>query len=242
MAGMRVDRCEGNGDGAAGDRGATLILLAGGASRRMQGLDKALAPFNGVPLVRVVADRLAGAGEGRPVTRVVVAAGGEPARIRRLEAALEGLAMTWQVVPDVAGPGQGPLAGVVTGLQLAGGGWHLVVACDYPFADPRLATALLALGAEPAGATEPAVDAVVPWAAGRRHPLLAAYHARCGPVAAELLKAGIRRVDAWLERLRVCWVGPGELARFGAVDRLLLNVNTPEEWQRALQLAGSPPV
>src|SRR5438105_3450253 len=98
------------------------VVLCGGAGRRL-GMDKALFPFDGVPLV-VRAVRLL----ATFVTDVMVASG--PAR--RLDEALDGT--PYREIDDAVTPGGGPLGGILAGLEAARHERVAVLAVDMPFA------------------------------------------------------------------------------------------------------------
>ena len=81
------------------------VLLAGGAGRRMGGGDKCLRMLGGQTLLRRALDRL------RPqVQTVVLNANGDPSRFADFDL---------PVVADVIPGQQGPLAGVLTGMEWA---------------------------------------------------------------------------------------------------------------------------
>jgi molybdopterin-guanine dinucleotide biosynthesis protein A len=120
----------------------TGLILAGGASRRM-GRDKALLVFEGERLIDRAIQRLA------PHCREVLVASGDG---RRLDVPV------MQIADDPAV--EGPLAGLLAGLDAAGSADVAVVSVDAPFID----LAVLALcqrlrGAAPVAA--PVVDGVV---------------------------------------------------------------------------------
>lgn len=101
-------------------------VLAGGRSSRF-GSDKAMAPWQGRPLIEHAADAL------RPHVDALVVCGREH----------PGLAS----VPDRPAPGMGPLGGIAAALHRAGvGGFDavLTIGCDTPLIPSELLTALLA--------------------------------------------------------------------------------------------------
>lgn len=197
--------------------GATLILLAGGRSRRM-GRDKALLPFGEEPLIRRIARRL------EPVSAEVLVVSNRPEPYRELG---------FRVIPDPPGwEGEGPLAGLCAGLQAAATESCLLVACDMPFASPCLARALLE-------ELERGWEAALPSPGGREHPLFAAYRRSLAPRVAEALRAGVRRPADFLAGLPVRRLGEAEISRCGPPEQLLANVNRPEEYREALDgMAG----
>src|SRR5947199_10194770 len=102
--------------------GCSLVILAGGRSRRM-GRDKAGLPAGDRPLIEYLAQRL------RPAVDEIIIAGGsaslELAGVRRV---------------DDRHPGMGPLAGMYAGFLAATHTLVSVVACDLHDVDARLRT------------------------------------------------------------------------------------------------------
>lgn len=167
------------------------ILLAGGRSRRM-GSDKASLEWHGSTLARRAAGLLARCAE--PPVIVVCAP----------DQALPALPDWVQVVRDPE-PGLGPLAGLATGLAVAGTRAEAAVVCavDAPLAHPAVLDALLgALGTSPA---------VVPVRDGRPQPLFAVYRTELAFLATALVADGERRAAALGERAGARLVEPFEL-------------------------------
>ena len=195
------------------------IVLAGGASRRL-GQDKALVRLGGRRLVDRVAARLA------PQVSALA--------ISRHDGLLDEPRPGATLLADAPGPRDGPLAGLLAGLDWAAAhhraATHAVtVAVDSPFLPvdlvERLAAARVAAGTE----------ACVAESGGRRHPVACLW-----PVAArhalreELERDGSRRVGLFLDRFRpavVRW--PAE-----PVDPFL-NVNTAEDLAAAEAMLAS---
>jgi molybdopterin-guanine dinucleotide biosynthesis protein A len=104
----------------------------------------------------------------------------------------------------------------------------LVVACDMPF---LTAPFLGRLVAECLG-----VDAVVPRTADGLHPLCAVYaQSAAAAVQRRILNGQLRVADA-LADLAVREVGPEEIAPYDPDGTLLVNINTPDDYERALRL------
>lgn len=168
---------------------ATLLVLAGGESRRM-GRPKALLPVAGRTLIEHVATRL------RPDFEELLVAGAGT-----LPAALEAHRVEDRL------PGAGPLAGIEAGLRAARHAIVFAVACDMPRVTPQLARSAVA--------GIPGFDAVVPRLSGRPEPVCAAYaRSALEPIAAFLDRGGRRAAEA-LDQLRVNWledVDPDELS------------------------------
>ena len=163
--------------GAAGTRpgvpGVVGIVLAGGAGRRMGGVDKAALVVGGISLL----DRVLGA--ARPVCdRLVVVGPERPTGVAGVTFVIE------------AEPGGGPGAAVAAGLGAArGAGVALVLAADLPLLTAghlrKLLAALEAGGAEAAAADDE----------GGPNPLLAAYAGPALAARATALRAGARAGD-----------------------------------------------
>ena len=122
-------------------------------------------------------------------------------------------------------PGAGALGGLYTALMEAPTDQVLVIACDMPFLNAPFLTYLAERGSD--------VDAAVPRDARGDHPLCASYARRIADHLHRQIAAGNLRVGHALMELEVRRVGPDELAAFDPDGRLLCNVNTPEDYERA---------
>jgi molybdopterin-guanine dinucleotide biosynthesis protein A len=129
----------------------TGAILAGGHSTRFGDRDKAVAPLAGVPMIRRVADRLAGADDPVP-PGADRAAGGEPVvdelaiscradQRAAIADALEGLSLPLRWALDDE-PDLGPVAGIRNACRAGHGEYVAVVACDMPFVDPAFLAGL----------------------------------------------------------------------------------------------------
>ncbi len=173
----------------------------------------------GVPLLRRVASALS----ARCEEIIVVGESGGAARlegVRRISDERRGL---------------GPLAGMEAGLAAASNRLVFVAAGDMPFLSVNLIGYLLER-LEGRGAT-----AVVPRHRGRVHPLCAAYDREILPQVESVLDRGVRPVRELLESLGSVEYVEGELRRFGDPDLYLMNVNSPEDLERARASRGGSP-
>ena len=119
--GRDVDSPGGTVDGT--DGGVAGVVLAGGASTRFAGGDKALARIGGEPILARVASVLRRATGRPPVVAVRTA---EKRDIYR-----DVLPADVEFVDDAAGFA-GPLAGVVGAAESTGADWLFVCGCDMP--------------------------------------------------------------------------------------------------------------
>ncbi len=193
----------------------TLVIQAGGASRRM-GQDKALLPFCGKPLIERILKRLSGLADDICITS------NQPAVLKYL-----GL----PVFADIF-PGKGALGGLYTALVSAANPEVIVVGCDMPFVNARLLSAECELLA----ATRS--DAVIPISSYGFEPLHAVYRQeKCLAAVKSALDDGQMRMSAWFSKVQVYPMPPEEASVYDPDFRSFINVNTPEELQYAETLA-----
>lgn len=191
------------------------VILAGGGARRMGGVDKALVPLAGRPLLDHVVARL------RPqVGAVVLSANGDPARYA---------AFGLEVLADPLDEAIGPLGGLAAGLLHARAKCPRVrrvvtVAVDTPFVPHDLVARFLA-------ATEGDERRIaVAASGGRTHPVAAMHPVE---VLDDLLAAigtgGLRRVMRWIDGK------PSVVVDFDDPDGgdPFANLNTPDDLAEA---------
>lgn len=130
-------------------------------------------------------------------------------------------------VPD-RNPGWGSLGGVETALAACEAEWAAIVACDLPFVTGDLMMRMASWREN--------FDSVVPVQAdGRQQPLCALYRRDpCAEFAQQLVAEGARRPRDLLARVKTRWIAPMELADLDGSERFFLNVNTPEDYTRAM--------
>jgi molybdopterin-guanine dinucleotide biosynthesis protein A len=192
------------------------LVLCGGESRRM-GRAKAWLPVGDECMLQRVVRILSGVVQ--PV--VVVAAPGQE---------VPPLGESVAVVRDDR-PGRGPLEGIAAGLRaLAGANADAayVSSCDVPLLQPAFVVRVRQALED--------WDIAVPFVAGRHHPLAAVY--RIGVLAAvdRLLQAERRRPVFLFESARTRMLTADELREADPDLQSLRNVNTPEDYELALQV------
>ncbi len=190
-------------------------LLAGGRSRRF-GSPKALARLDGVRLI----DR---------ARTAIEAAGLRPLLVDR-EGDRLGPALGLASVPD-ARPHRGPLSGLVAALRVAadrGLAGVVAVGVDQPLLPAEFLRHVAELGLSGA-------HAVAAEGPQSLEPLGAFYAAAALPVAEAHLAGGEGSLRSLLEALPTRRISRMALARFGEIERLFLNVNTPDDLVRAEQ-------
>lgn len=193
----------------------TVAVLAGGKSERM-GQDKALLPAAGSSSLLEHVVREAWDATALPVLIV--------GRARPENWLLGDKAAVF--VPDDEWPGVGPLGGLQTALRHANGASVLALACDLP---KMTAAALRWLldKARAAYARGELGDGLATQNGAQIEPLFSVYAASCLPLLDARLAQDRRSLHGLIEA--------GDFSRLIAppeVAAALVNVNTPEEWQR----------
>ena len=123
--------------------------------------------------------------------------------------------------------------GLMTGLKHVEGvsKWALVTGCDMPFISTELIQYL-----KSHRTTE--VEIVIPRIEEQFYPLCALYRTALWRKAKLLLEKGERRLLALVDVCSVQTVVQDALARIDPDLQFLMNINTPQDYQSALELAG----
>lgn len=193
----------------------TAAILAGGRATRLEGRNKAA--------LRV--GRAAVLERQLTVLRAVV---GRTVIIANDEAPYRSYDVP--IIPDLV-PGAGALGGVYTAIQSVWTAHTLVVACDMPFLSVSFLSHLVEAGRD--------VDIAIPRTVRGYEPLCATYSRRCAAflrrrIEAKLLK--ISDVPASAGDLTIRELGPDEIAQYDRDDLLFFNINTADDYARAIDL------
>lgn len=193
----------------------TGVIQAGGRSLRMGGRPKALMELGG----RRIIERVLAAIEGA-VDDVLLVTNTPEAY------AFLGLPMVGDRYP-----GGGSLGGICTGLAAASGEAAFTVACDMPFLHPEVVRLVVGRAGEG--------DVVIPRVGGQLETMHAVYRKTCLPAMEACLRAGRLKIVGFFDAVRVVEVPEAEIARLADPAVAFMNVNTPEELERArAMLAG----
>jgi len=190
---------------------ASAVVLVGGKSSRM-GRAKALLPFDGEPLIVHVIRAL----KKMFAETVVVAAPDQ--ELPSLPAVL--------VRDEVAY--QGPVSGIYHGLKAATKEVCFVTSCDAPFLNLQLISQLLAQISD--------CDVVVPYWQQRFQPLHAVYRTSVLPLLKEQLERGELRPIFLYDKVRTRKIQEDEIRQLDPEGLSFLNMNSPAEYDAALQL------
>lgn len=176
----------------------TGLILAGGQGKRMGGTDKGLVIYAGKPLVDWAIECMA-----PQVDELLISAN------RNLE---QYAARGYRVVQDSMPDFQGPLAGILTGLQTAKHDWMLTVPCDLPYLPQELASCLRA---EASGRS-----AVFARDAGRDHPAVLLLNKSCLSGLINYLEKGERSIKGFLRRVNASSVTFSDPAAFRNINEI----------------------
>ena len=196
----------------------SIAILAGGRATRFDGRDKSALVVDGNTILDRQLDELSSLSDDIMIV-------GEAPEARSLAEAPQARRRIADIVP-----GCGPLGGLHAALTAALGDAVFVVACDMPYVTAAFAEYLFSLAGD--------AQIVVPRTERGYHPLCAVYAQAClGPVAARLAHKQLALRDL-VNDVPVRVVTDNEIVRFGALSRLLANVNTPAEYADLEALQG----
>ncbi len=188
------------------------LILAGGKSSRM-GMDKALVPLAGKPLLAHVIARLV-----PQVSDIVISANGDLSRFASFEL---------PVTADSLAEYPGPLAGLFAGLE-----WYakhrpdircvLSVPTDTPFLPGDLVSRLTA-------AKSSAGRPLIVRSMSGVHPVVGLWPVAIAPNLRDAFRRGVRKVGAWAEALSAIEVAFPQTEIGGKMVDPFFNINRPED-------------
>lgn len=180
------------------------------------GEDKALKPFLGKSLIQRVIDRLA------PIADEIIVTTNRPTDYEFL-----GL----RLVPDLK-PGRGSLGGLYTAITSASHPFVAVAACDMPFASPGFFESAHRL------IVKEEADVVIAKTDEGYEPFHALYRREvCLPAIEDAIHEDKWKVIAWFPQVKVRTLSPDEVKTLDPSGLCFWNVNTPEEFAKAEELA-----
>ncbi len=180
------------------------IIMAGGQSSRM-GKDKSLLPVNGKPMIQHIYDQV------KPFFQEIMISSNEPEKLDFLNC---------KVIPDQI-PGQGPLMGILSALEVSSFDLNFIAACDIPFVDMDFVNRMIACAEE--------YDAVVPVSEpGRYEPLFAVYRKSFIPVIKKALSKGRRKISDILKEGKINYIKIKD-------SDIINNLNTIEDYNNYLK-------
>lgn len=185
----------------------TAIVLAGGKASRMHGRDKAFLKLNNQPLIKKQLRLL------KRIFKQIIIVTNSPKKYRDFKGV--------KLIPDVT-PGLGPLGGIFSGLLASQDKYNFVVACDMPFINLGLVKYMYKNAS--------GYDIVVPKVKRRYEPLFCIYSKACLGYIQENLDKKIYRISKFFSKAKVKEITEREVLRFGLPEKVLMNINTKEDF------------
>ncbi len=195
----------------------TVAILAGGISKRF-GTEKALAEFQGKPLITHMLDIAQ-----RISSIILVVVSNE-----EQEEKLKPLVKTGQIITDPEGEPSCALTGALSAFEHTETSHTLLLPVDAPLAKPDLLKMLIRLS--------PGHGAVVPsWPSGYIEPLHSVYLAEHAyALGLDVMQKELLRMSDLLDRINhVLYVSTGTLNQFDPELNTFTNFNTPQELKTA---------
>ncbi|MBW6459129.1 MAG: molybdenum cofactor guanylyltransferase [Bacteroidales bacterium] len=159
---------------------ATAIILAGGKSSRMGGVDKSLLPVHGETMISYIANQL------KDHFDELLIGANDPEKYAFLNL---------PVIPDVE-KDKGPLMGIYSCLLASGNEVNFITACDIPEMNLRLIHNMINLATD--------FDMVIPVKENDKYePLFAVYRKSVAPHAERILKKDARRIIELISHAKV---------------------------------------
>ena len=183
-------------------------IVAGGHARRLGGQDKSRLVVEGRTIIVRQVEIL------QRVADEVFVAGGDSEQYADL-----GLRAYADVLPGI-----GAIGGILTALTVSPAESVIVVACDLPFLEPNLLEALVDASAGHDAAWVRTARGVEPFVACYRRSARERVRAR--------IETGQLKAAELAQAIDIAELGPDEVARYGPLERLLANVNTPADYAR----------
>lgn len=186
----------------------TGVILAGGRGRRLGGADKGLALFAGRPLVEHAIAALA-----PQVGDLCISAN------RNLE---RYATYGYRVIPDSVAGYAGPLAGLLSAMEIASTPFVLCVPCDAPAVPADLAARLHA------ALVRARADLAVAHDGTRLQPLFALLRRALAPALRAYLEEGGREAGRFMRTQAAA------IADFSDQPQAFANINTPQAFAQRL--------
>ncbi|MCY4149532.1 MAG: molybdenum cofactor guanylyltransferase [Gammaproteobacteria bacterium] len=181
----------------------TGLVLAGGQARRMGGVDKGLIDIHGQTIVERITRQLKG-----QCANVMINANRNLEQYRQFGCA---------VIEDQIGGFQGPLAGMLSGLDSMRTEWLITAPCDGPFLSNTYAESMLQAAQSIGTPIAVAKDQE------RLQPVYILLHISTRDSLEAFLNSGERKIDRWFAEFNFAEV------MIADCGDMFENINTPEQ-------------
>jgi molybdopterin-guanine dinucleotide biosynthesis protein A len=182
------------------------IILAGGKNSRMK-KNKAFLKINNSTIIESLLNKF-----HKNFSNIILVTN-EPWLYQHLD-----VTITSDIIPS-----KGPLSGIHAGLEISEETLNFVVACDMPNLKWEFAYYLLNFKED--------YDVIVPHLKGNFEPLCAIYSKNCSKRLKYCLENNIYKITEFYGLVKTRPVSASELSAYGNIANILLNVNTPREYE-----------
>ncbi|WP_025028762.1 molybdenum cofactor guanylyltransferase [Caldalkalibacillus mannanilyticus] len=205
------------------------IILAGGMSRRM-GSSKALLEINVQTMVELLVEVLT------PFSRKIIIVSNE--KDYEYISSLFQQALHVQIVTDdPLYQGEGPLAGIYTGMKELQDSWYFVCACDMVKLHPNYLVGLQERLHTEIVTKRQQYDAFIPYSEGRVQPLAGLYSQQKETIK-KLLDQNKHRITEWLTHMNYYRIEPSEWQGWTPISDVFFNMNKPEDYLQICRERG----
>ncbi len=190
------------------------IILAGGRSSRL-GIDKTLIKLGARTVLEMVIETV------KKIDPNVYIITNDVDKFKNLE--IPSITVLKDKLID-----QGPLVGILTGLEASSDSHNIVVSCDIPFIRAKLLRYLYN--------TSSNFDVTVASVDGVLHPLFGVYSKRCIQPMSNAVSSGHRKVTSFFTSVNVKIVYEDTIIMFDSDLRSFFNINNQEDLEQAYRL------
>ena len=188
------------------------ILLAGGASKRMGGKNKAFIKIAGKTIIDREIEVLEQLFE-----RIIIVSNN-----------FEQYAFLKKPMFSDIRRGYGSLGGIFTGLKSCSKELGFVLACDMPFLNKEIISYMCCRAT--------GHDITIPRIRGHLEPLHAIYSSRCIVHIENLMQRGELKISTFFEKVDVLEIDERELLKIDPCLQFCMNVNTPTDLRKAKKI------
>ena len=187
----------------------TAVILAGGKSSRMGGVNKALLKIDGIAIIEREIAILDG------IFKEIIIISNSPDSYRFLGK---------PIFPDII-LGKGSLGGLYTGLKRSSNQRCFLAPCDMPFLRSDIIRLMLSNMDEH--------DVIIPRINGHLEPMHAIYSKKCIPIIERLLQSDDLKIIHLLDEVDTYEIAESSLKQFDQAFDFTMNVNTPRDLEMA---------
>lgn len=189
----------------------SAILLAGGASSRMGGRNKAFLKIGGETIIQREIDVLE-----RIFDKIIIVTND-----------FEHYGHLGKPIFSDINPGYGSLGGIFTGLNRCSTDYGFIFACDMPFLNQEVICYICKRSY--------GHDLTIPRIGGYLEPVHAVYSCKCLPFIEKLMLKGDLKITSFFKEVNMLEISEQELQTLDPYLRFRINVNSPDDLDNAIK-------